>query len=194
MIGNDPKESAASLLEVEPLDLGPDVRAVGIELVEDDENREPVRGKEAARIWSRVLLAASGKDPWVLDFFSHLDRVKEYCRNHQIVFREAAQRCIVIPAPDMPQLENLIDRFQKETFGARAGELVTSGDPSLEVDLAKRGVDAYHKVFPSYFFCAVCNFEDGSLVLLTEKLWASEVIRRVRPVLDDFNVEVRLPT
>lgn len=33
------------LLDVEPLDLGADVRAVGLELVEADENREPVRGR-----------------------------------------------------------------------------------------------------------------------------------------------------
>ena len=45
-----------------------------------------------------------------------------------------------------------------------------------------------------HFFCAVCGFEDGSLVLLSEKLWASEVIRRVRPVVEDLEVEVRLPT
>ena len=87
------------LLEIEPLDIGPDVRAVGLELTEDDENREPVRGDDAARIWSRVLWATSGKDQWALDFFSHLDRLREYCRNHQIAFREAAQRCIVVPAP-----------------------------------------------------------------------------------------------
>jgi len=181
------------LLEVEPMDLGPDVRAVGLELVEDDENREPVRGIDAARIWSRVLWATAVKDPWVLDFFSHLDRLRDFCRNHQIAFREAAQRCVVIPAPEFPQLEALVDRFQNETFGARAGELLATGDPALEGDLAKRGVDAYHKAYPNYFFCAVCGFEDGSLVLLSEKLWASEVIRRVRPVLEGFHVEVKLP-
>jgi hypothetical protein len=190
---NNPEASVAHLLDIEPLDLGPDVRAVGIELVEDDENREPVRGKEAARIWSRVLWASSGKDHWVLDFFSHLDRVKEYCVSHQIAFREAAQRCVVIPAPEIEQLEELLYRFQKETFGARAGDLVETGDAPLEGDLSKRGVDAYQNVFPNYFFCAVCNFEDGSLVLLSEKLWASEVIRRVRPVLEGFAVEIRLP-
>lgn len=182
------------LLEIEPLDLGPDVRAVGLELVEHDENREPVRGADASRIWSRVLWATSGKDPWALDFFSHLDRVREYCRSHQIAFRDAAQRCIVIPSPEQPQLEALFGRFQQETFGARAGELLETGDPALEGDLAKRGVDAYHNAYPHYFFCAVCEFEDGALVLLSDKLWASEVIRRVRPVLEDCDVEVRLPT
>lgn len=182
------------LLEIEPLDLGPDVRAIGLELVEGDENREPVRGLDAARIWSRVFWAATGKETWALDFFSHLDRIRDFCLNHRIAFREATQRCLVIPAPELPQLESLLDRFQKETFGARAGSLLETGDPALEGDLAKRGVDAYHKAFPNYFFCAVCGFEDGSLVLLSEKLWASEVIRRVRPILEGLNVEVRLPT
>ncbi len=31
------------LLDIEALDLGPDVSAVGLDLVEADENREPVR-------------------------------------------------------------------------------------------------------------------------------------------------------
>jgi len=180
------------LLDVEPLDLGPDVRAVGLDLAEADENREPVRGLDAAKLWSRVLTATAVTTMWALDFFSHLDRVKDYCQRHAIQYREASHRSLVIPAPELHVLEALIDRFQNETFGARAGELVTSGDPELEGDLARRGVDAYHTTFPKYFFCAVCNFEDGSLVLLSEKLWASEVIRRVRPVLEGFDVEVRL--
>jgi hypothetical protein len=181
-------------LDIEPLDLGPDVRAVGLELVEADENREPVRGIDAARIWGRVLWATTSKQPWALDFFSHIDRVRDYCKNHEIAFREPAQRCIVIPAPELPKLEDLLNRFQTETFGARAGSLVETGDPAVETDLAKRGVDAYHKAFPNYFFCAACSFEDGSLVLLSEKLWASEVIRRVRPALEGLEVDVRLPT
>ena len=77
---------------------------------------------------------------------------------------------------------------------ARARASAATGDPVLEGDLARRGVDAYHKAYPNYYFCAVCGFEDGSLVLLSEKLWASEVIRRVRPVLEGFDVDVRLPT
>ena len=184
------------LLDIEPLDLGADVRAVGLELVEADENREPVRGIEAARIWSRVLLAAAAKETWALDFFSHLDRVRDYCERHEIAFREASQRSIVVPGPELNVLEPLIDRFQTETFGARAGGSLTAtgeGDPVLEGDLARRGVDAYHNVFANYYFCAICSFEDGSLVLLSEKLWASEVIRRVKPVLEGLNVEVRLP-
>ena len=182
------------ILEVEPLDLGPDIRAIGIELVEADENREPVRGTDAARIWSRVLRATAGPDPWALDFFSHVDRVREFCDRHHIAYREATQRSIVIPAPEPAALQDLVGRFQNETFGARAGPLVSAGDAELESELAHRGVDAYHGAFPKYSFCAVCDFEEGSLVLLSEKLWASEVIRRVRPALDGIDVEVQLPS
>jgi len=182
------------LLEIEPLDLGPDVRAVGLELVEMDENREPIRGTEASVIWSRVLRAVAGNEPWTLDFFSHLDRVREFCRNHAIPFREASQRSLTIPSPDESLLQALFDRFQGETFGARAGGAVSSGDPPLEGELARRGVDAYQKAFSNYYFCAVCSFEDGSLVLLSEKLWDREVIRRVRPALAGLEVQVHLPS
>jgi hypothetical protein len=182
------------LLDVEPLDLGPDVRAVGLELVEADENREPVHGSDAARIWSRVLLAVAATEPRALDFFSHLDRVRDFCQRHQIAFREPASPCLVIPEPQPTALEALMDRFQSETFGARAGTQLTAGDPALEGELARRGADAYHQAFRNYYFCAICNFEDGSLVLLSQKLWASEVIRRVRPALEGLEVEVRLPS
>ncbi len=182
------------LLEIEPLDLGEEVRAIGLELTEADENREPIRGADAARIWSRVLRAVAGDESWVLDFFSHLDPIRDYCTRHEIAFRDASKRSLVIPASALTpeKLEGLVDRFQKETFGARAGALAASGDPSLEGDLARRGVDAYHNEFKKYFLCAICSFDDGSMVLLSEKLWASEVIRRVRPVLEAKEVEVRL--
>ncbi|MBZ5501389.1 MAG: hypothetical protein LAN59_03985 [Acidobacteriia bacterium] len=182
------------LLDIEPLDLGEDVRAVGLDLTEADENREPVRGPDAARIWSRVLPAVAGPEPWVLDFFSHLERVRDFCDRHGIAYRVASQRSIVIPAPEASALESLLERFQGETFGARAGALASAGDPGVEGELARHGVDAYHAAFGNYFFCAVCGFEDGSLVLLSRKLWASEVIRRVRPVLKGLDVEIRLPS
>jgi hypothetical protein len=182
------------LLDVEPLDLGSDVRAIGLELTEADENREPVRGPDAAKIWSRVLRATAADEVWALDFFSHLDRVRDYCKLHHLEYREAGSRSMVIPAPDLPALQSLLDRFQNETFGARAGALVTKGDPALEGELAHRGADAYHNAFSNYFFCAICGFEDGSLVFLSEKLWASEVIRRARPALEGQDVEIRLPS
>jgi hypothetical protein len=180
------------LLEIEPLDLGEDVRAMGLELTEADENREPIRGADAARIWSRILHATAGEEIWSLDFFSHLDPIREYCARHQIGFRDASKRSIVIPAPEADKLESLIDRFQKETFGVRAGALLAQGDPDLEGDLARRGADAYHTRYQGYFFCAICSFDDGSLVILSQKLWASEVIRRIRPALEGQEIEIRL--
>src|SRR5690348_5570606 len=101
---------AVYLLEVEPLDLGPDVRAIGLELGEADENREPVRGLEAAKIWSRVLRSTAAEEAWGLDFFSHLDRVREFCDRHHIAYRNASQRSIVIPSPTQAQLQDLMDR------------------------------------------------------------------------------------
>ncbi len=179
-------------LEVEPLDLGEDVKAVGLELI-DRENREPVRGPEAARIWSVVLASLAAAELWSLDFFSHFDRLRDFCRSHGIAFREAAKRCIVIASPGPESLTALLERFEGETFGVRAGAPLVAGDPAVEGDLARRGVDGYHPVFANYLFCGVCDFENGFLTLLTNRLWASEVIRRVRPVLEGLAVEVARP-
>ena len=180
------------LLEVELLDLGADVRAVGIELFEAGEDREPVRGEIAAKVWSRVIPALAGKESWALDFFSHLDRVREYCKNHDISFRDAANCCVVIPALEQAALESLFARFEAEIFGARAGALVTEEGTALESDLSRRGADAYQPVFRNYHFCAICNFEDGSLVVLSKPLWSSEIVRIARRALEGLDVEVRL--
>ncbi len=185
-------ETLAYRLEVEPLDLGEDVKAVGLELV-DRESRDPLRGPEAGRIWSAVLAALAAAELWSLDFFSHLDRLREFCRSHDIAFREAAKRCIVIPSPLPESLAALLERFEGETIGVRVGAPLVEGDAAVEGDLARHGVDAYHHAFPDYLFCAVCDFENGFLTLLTNRLWASEVIRRVRPVLERLAVEVARP-
>ena len=165
---------------------------IWLELVEP-ESRVPVRGAHSARIWGRVLPALAGGEPWALDFVSHLERVRDYCGQHGVVFREAAARCLVIPAPDAEALAALLERFAGETFGVRAGGAAGSGDAALEKNLSHRGVDAYHHVLTQYFFCAVCDFENGFLTLLTNRLWASEVVRRLRPALGELDVEVTLP-
>jgi hypothetical protein len=54
-------------------------------------------------------------------------------------------------------------------------------------------VDAYHAAFRNYLFCAVCDFENGFLTLLTEKLWTSEVLRRIKPATATLPVEVARP-
>jgi hypothetical protein len=181
------------ILEVEPLDLGADVKAVGLDLVEI-ESREPAHGPDAARLWAAALGALAGAEPWVLDFFSHLERVRDYCRLRGVAFEEKASgRSLVIPAPSGNTLAELLERFAGGTFGARAGRQLVAGDPAVEDELARRGVDAYHATFRNYLFCAVCDFKNGFLTLLTEKLWASEVLRRIKPATASLPVEVARP-
>jgi hypothetical protein len=130
------------VLEVEPLDLGADVKAVGLDLVEI-ESREPARGIDAARLWAAALSALPGTEPWVLDFFAHLDRVREYCRLHGVDFEEKAfGHSLLIPALQGEALIDLVERFAGETFGVRAGAKLAEGDPEVEGELAARGVDA----------------------------------------------------
>jgi hypothetical protein len=180
-------------LEVEALELGPDSRAVGLELVERG-TRAPLVGAGAARIWAAAIPALVGGEPWVLDFFAHLHRVRDFCRDKGIAFREPNSRTVVISAPAPPQLEALCERFASERFGIRAGGPGISGDPELEGQLAARGVDAYDSAYRNCLFCAVCDFESGFLTVLSDRLWASEVIRRARPALHGLGVEVTRPS
>ena len=179
-------------LDVETLDLGPGVKAVGLELVET-ENREPVRGKQAAEIWSAVFPALAGDDFYVVDFFSHIDRVREFCKARKIEFRDAGGRCVVLPQPRQAQLFELFERFEGETFGMRAGAAAEISDGALEGDLSKRGVDAYQVAYERYAFCAVCEPEDGWVTLLSATLWASEAIRRIRPAVQPFDIYIARP-
>jgi hypothetical protein len=176
-------------LDVEALDLGADVKAVGLELLET-QSREPVKGQEAAQLWAAVFLALANNEPYAIDFFSHLDRVREFCMTKEIPFREAAERCLVLPQPNAQQLRQLFERFEGESFGVRAGAATQSADAALEGDLSKRGLDAYQPAYGRYTFCAVCEPEDGWVTLLSATLWASEVIRRVRPALQPFDLYI----
>ncbi len=179
-------------LDVEALDLGRGVKAVGLELVET-ENREPVRGKKAAEIWSAVFPALAHEEYCVVDFFSHIDRVEEFCKARKIEYRKAGVRCVVLPQPRQGQLFQLFERFEGETFGIRAGTAAQTPDAKLEGDLSKRGVDAYQAAYERYLFCAVCEPEDGWVTLLSASLWASEVIRRVRPAALPFDIYIARP-
>lgn len=179
-------------LEIGALDLGSDVQAIGLELIET-ETREPVIGSDAAPIWSALLPALADEQPWAIDFFAHLERVRSFCQQHSIGFREPNAHALVIAEPPHERLQPLFERFAAETFGVRAGDAVISGDAAVEGSLAQRGVDAYHVAFARYFFCAVCDFEAGFLTILSNRLWASEVIRRARPALASLQVEVARP-
>ena len=179
-------------LDVQAMDLGSGVKAVGLELVET-ENREPVTGSVAAEMWAAVFPALVADEPYAVDFFSHLERVREFCKLQGIVFREAAERCLVIEQPSLGKLRQLFERFETETFGVRAGAAAKSTDAALEGQLSRRGVDAYQEAYARYTFCTVCEPDDGWATLLSESLWPSEVIRRVRPALQGFDVYISRP-
>ncbi len=188
----DALDLPAFSLHVQTLDLGADVRAVSLEILET-ENREPVRGKQATDFWSAVFPLLTADEPFVVDFFSHLERVRDFCAAKSISFREAGPRCIVIPQPAQEQLQQLFERFEAETFGFRAGDRVNAEDAALTGDLSQRGLDAYQAAYHHYSFCAVCEFEDGWVTLLSETIWSSEVIRRVRPAAQSFDVYISRP-
>lgn len=176
-------------LEIEPLDLGAGAKGVGFELIERS-TREPVRGPDAGRIWGASLSAIAAREPWALDFFAHIERVRDYCTRRAIEFRQAAKRLLVVPAPASDALAALVERFAAETFGARAGGLFPAEDSLLEGALSNIGVDAYEPVIDSYLFCAVCDFENGFLTLLTNRLSSEEVIRRLQPALKKLSLNV----
>jgi len=191
-IGSGALELPPYSLDVQAMDLGNDVKAVGLELV-GTENREPVRGKEGAEMWSEILPALTGQEAFAVDFFSHLDRVRDFCKTRKIEWREAAERCIVISSPGAEELQQLFERFEAETFGIRAGNAAQSPDCALEGDLSKLGLDAYQQAYARYTFCAVCEPEDGWVTVLTQTLWPSEIIRRVRPAVQKFDVHIARP-
>jgi hypothetical protein len=179
-------------LAVESLDLGAGVKAVSMEILET-ESREPVRGKLATEFCAAVFPLLAGSEPFVLDFFSHLERVHEFCVAKQIAFRDAGPRSIVIPQPTQEELRKIFERFEAETFGFRSGNRVKEEDAALTGELSQRGLDAYQSAYERYSFCAVCEFEDGWVTLLSPTLWSSEVIRRVRPAAQTFDVHIARP-
>jgi hypothetical protein len=191
-LGGDPLELPPFSLNVEALDLGADTTAVGLELL-GTENREPVKGKEAAAIWAAVFPALAADEVFVLDFFSHVDRVRDFCNLNEIHFREAAERCVVLRQPSETQLEELFSRFERETFGVRAGAAAEVPDAALEKELSRRGLDAYQPAYDRYAFCAVCEPEDGWVTLLSKTVWPTEVIRRLRPAVQKFDVYLSRP-
>jgi hypothetical protein len=199
----DPQLGPSLRLLIEPLNLGPDVRAISLDLAEEGAD-DPAAGPEALAIWNAAVPALVGDESWTLDFVSHLDRVREFCRANNIPFREAGARSIAIPHPTTEQLESLFARFETETFGFRARKTQADGaaaadeseyleDADLESELSKRGMDGYHGAFTRYSLCAICDFENGSIVLLTEKLSSGEVLRRLRPVVTGLGAKIERP-
>ncbi len=177
-------------LEVDALDLGMGVRGVLLELIES-QTRAPLTGPDAAQIWGAVLPVLAAGEPWAFDFFAHQDRVREFLRFRGFPFREGG--VTVVENPQSQSVPAIIERFEGETFGVRAGAPVAAGDASLEGGLARTGVDAYQAAYSKYSFCAICDFENGFLTILSEHLWASEVMRRAKAAVEGLQVEVAPP-
>jgi hypothetical protein len=200
----DQQLQPALRLLIEPLSLGPDVRAISLDLAEEGAD-DPAAGPEALAIWTAAVPALVAGEEWTLDFVSHLDRVREFCGANNIPFREAGARCISIAHPNADQLESLFSRFETETFGFRVRKSQAAGtasaadaskyleDIELESELSKRGMDGYHGAFTRYTLCAICDFENGSVVLLTEKLSSGEILRRLRPVVTELGAKIERP-
>jgi hypothetical protein len=89
-------------------------------------------------------------------------------------------------------LRQIVERFEAETFGVRASATATE-DAQLETELSRRGLDAYQAAYKRYTFCAVCEPSDGWVTILSETLWPSEIIRRLRPAMQPFDVYLARP-
>ena len=179
------------ILEIEPMDLGQDVRAISLDLV-DGPDREPVRGEDAAEAWSAVLPVLAGKERWVLDFLSKADRLRAFCKAKSIPFREVSRAVTVLTLSSPEILAHLLQSLSTETLGIRVGNETQNPDAALEGELASRGLDAYHSAYARYSFCGICDLENGSLVLLSTSLWATEVARRIRPAVNNAGIQVQI--
>jgi hypothetical protein len=180
------------ILEIEALNLGDDTRAMGMELVHVGAEREPVIGREAAAVWSRVLPAIASGEPLALDFPSPSAELREFCASRRIG-RETVGGNLSVTAPSREILEEVIERFEAQPFGARAGSLVATPDKALEEDFARRGLDAYQEAHHRYTFCAICAFDEAAVTLVAPRLWATEVVRRVAPAVTGLDVQVHQP-
>ena len=128
-------------LEVESLHLGTGIRSVGLALIVP-ETREPVKDLAAARLWAAIVSALAAEEPWSLDFFAHLERVREFCRLQDLAFREPNAHALVIAGASIVELGQeklsaLLERFAGETFGARAGKPVVTGDADVEGSISR---------------------------------------------------------
>ena len=186
-------DPAAFHLIIEPLDLGLGVRAISLDLKEPGAE-DPAIGGLASAVWATAIPALAGDVGWSLDFIGHLDRVRAHGNERGIAWRSAAKRCMVIDALPVEDLLKLLMRFEAERFGIRAGGRLAEGDDAtLENELSSRGLDVYQNAYSNYLFCGICDFENGSLTLLSEKLSSSEALRRLRPALTPLGVRVERP-
>ncbi|SRR5579875_300766 len=179
------------ILEIEPMDLGNEIRATGLELL-DGADREPVAGAETAHAWSKIVPALAGREPWACDLYGSVERICAFCESKGTRHREVSKNLLVVAPVTAASFKELLERLPQETIGIRAGARVELPDADLEGELARRGFDAYQAAHEHYLFCGICDLASASLVVLSRVLWATEIARRIRPALADAGIEVQI--
>jgi len=119
--------------------------------------------------------------------------VRDFFTARKIAFQDTASRSLSITQPAQEQAQELFERFEAETFGVRCGARSRETDAELAAELSRHGVDGYQAAYKGYSFCAICELEDGWVTVLSEGLWPSEIVRRLRPAAQSFDVHIARP-
>jgi len=162
------------------LDLGPGVKAIGMELIET-RAAKPVRGKDAIAILGRRSHCPRPHKRRLFSIFSgHPDAsvisaqgTTRFSRSGGPLHRRAA------PSDEpSPRIDRAVRR---ETFGLRAGKGRSDRRYAIGERLSNAVLDAIRPPYTRYTFCVVCELDDGWLTILSEPLWPAKPFRRVRP-------------
>ena len=179
-------------LDVEALDLGPGVKAVGLELVET-ENREPFVARRQRRFGRRSSLPWRMKNITSWIFSATSIALRSFARRGRSSI--AKQACAAWFCRSRGRVN-----CSSFSSASKAKPLEFAREP-----LRKLPMPRWKATFPSAastptkppmsatLFCAVCEPEDGWVTLLSATLWASEVIRRVRPAVLPFDIYIARP-
>ena len=154
-------------LDIQSMELGDDTKAVGLNCWRP-RVASLCAAQFAAQIWSAAFPPLAAKESLVVDFFSHLERVREFCKLQGVAFREIAQLgSLVLTQPSQEQLRLVFERFEKETFGIRVGPAAEPVDAVLEDELSHRGLDISGGLRSLYILRGVRTGDLGSRCLAT---------------------------
>ena len=130
------------------MDLGPAVKAVGLELIET-ESREPLRGPEAARHLGRGIDRSRRHRSLRLSISSVTSiAFANSAPPTPSPIREAASRCLVIPQPSLELLRLIFARFEVGNVRHARWSRCAKRRCALESELSHRGLDAYQPAYP----------------------------------------------
>jgi len=137
---------------VETLDLGPGVKAIGMELIET-ESREPVRGKDAIAIWAGVFPALVAQS--VVSISSATSSASVISAPVTNRFREAgaAASSCRNQATSSPRIDRAVRRRNLRIAHRQA---VLIADTQLE-SASPTGLDAYQAAYTAILFVWCAN-------------------------------------